>query len=95
MFFKMIYCFGLTQIAVAEIWGCNCSTVGRRINAAAGLIHEKVMRYLELLDVDLDLTWEDCLVMCAVWPNLLMCTDDVACREELRAAKADLNHEAG
>jgi hypothetical protein len=89
-FFRMIYCYGLTQLAVAEMWDCDCSTVGRRIKTTAEFIHDKVMRYLELLEVNLDFTWEDCLTMCAVWPNLLMGEDEIACSEELRLEKLDL-----
>lgn len=67
----MVYGRGLTQAEAGKIAGCDTSTVGRRIKAASARLREKMLRYLEILDVEIDIEWEDCEEMCTRWPDLL------------------------
>jgi RNA polymerase sigma factor (sigma-70 family) len=68
---RMAYSKNLTQRDIAALEGSSVATVNRHLHSATNQLNSRVTRYLELYDVDLEITAADLLAMNSRFPGWL------------------------
>jgi len=62
---RLVFCHGVKRERLAELWSCHPSTIGRSLAEALDCIRKETMATIRRLDPLLEITWEDCLRVCA------------------------------
>jgi len=68
---RLVYLHGVARERLAALWEIHPSNVGRRISDGLAQVRSTTLLHLRAMDPFLDLTWEDCLAICAEYPRLV------------------------
>ena len=62
---RLVYLHGVEQQRLARMFGCHAATISRDLDQTKGAIKRRLLWNLRLLDPFLEITWVDCVRLCA------------------------------
>ena len=62
---RLVYLHGVEQQRLARMFGCHAATISRELDQTKAAIKRRLIWNLKLLDPFLEITWDDCVRLCA------------------------------
>ena len=62
---RLVYLHSVEQQRLARMFGCHAATISRDLDQTKGAIKRRLLWNLKLLDPFLEITWDDCVRLCA------------------------------
>jgi RNA polymerase sigma factor (sigma-70 family) len=62
---RLVYFHNVEQQRLARMFGCHAATISRDLDQTKGSIKRRLLWNLKLLDPFLEITWDDCVRLCA------------------------------
>jgi len=62
---RLVYLHGIEQQRLARMFGCHAATISRDLDQTKAAIKRRLLWNLKLLDPFLEITWNDCVRLCA------------------------------
>ena len=62
---RLVYLHGVEQQRLARMFGCHAATISRDLDQTKAAIKRRLLWNLKLLDPFLEITWNDCVRLCA------------------------------
>jgi RNA polymerase sigma factor (sigma-70 family) len=62
---RLVYLHSVEQQRLARMFGCHAATISRDLDQTKAAIKRRLLWNLKLIDPFLEITWEDCVKLCA------------------------------
>jgi len=62
---RLVYLHSVEQQRLARMFGCHAATISRDLDQTKAAIKRRLLWNLKLIDPFLEITWEDCVRLCA------------------------------